>query len=101
LYFTNCVLVIYYLIIIVRFASHEEVNTFSVFFLENETDDPSVSQMYLIIVETSYNIASRDWGTVTQQQQLFAISVPSASSSFFPMLGHLMSRIFDSSTRKQ
>ena len=71
MYFTNCVLVIYYLIIIVRFASHEEVNTFSVFFLENETDDPSVSQM-LKLSEFEFGVDSPEgslWHVSTHSTQ--------------------------------
>jgi hypothetical protein len=45
---------IYYIIIIVRFASHAKINTFSVFILKNETGDPSVSQV-LKLLESGFD----------------------------------------------
>ena len=40
--------------IIVRFASHAKINTFSVFILKNETGDPSVSQV-LKLLESGFD----------------------------------------------
>ena len=48
------ILLIYYIIIIVRFASHAKINTFSVFILKNETGDPSVSQV-LKLLESGFD----------------------------------------------